>query len=146
MGPTICYGLLCISICSNWLSQTVNKYKIITIFLFLLSLISGVFFNYIAPYSILTVALLIASAYLYFNVPQFKWSGFLILLILSLLLALHIFPGFNNYNIFKNIELSSDSIPYSLFLNFDKAASGFVILFFQTSLIKKYYKIGRAHV
>ena len=39
-------------------------------------------------------------------------------------LALHIVPGFNNIPIVLNETIKSDSIPYSLFFNYDKALAG----------------------
>jgi membrane protease YdiL (CAAX protease family) len=43
-------------------------------------------------------------------------------------LALHIVPGFNNIPIVLNETIKSDSIPYSLFFNYDKALAGVFLI------------------
>ena len=106
-----------------------------------MSLLSGIIYDYVAPYSFFTAALLFLSSYIYFENKKFKWIGFAILYLISVLLALHLFPGFHNYNIIKNIQLTDNSMNYSLYLNFDKAMAGFIILTFQKDLINSFSQL-----
>ncbi|OQB39866.1 MAG: hypothetical protein BWY04_01505 [candidate division CPR1 bacterium ADurb.Bin160] len=141
MEPLICYGLLSISICSNWVNCKFNQYKQITLSLFVLSLLSGIIYGYVAPYSFFIAAFLFLASYIYFENKKFKWIGFAVLSLISILLALHLFPGFHNYNIVKNIQLTDNSLNYSLYLNFDKAMAGFIILTFQKDLINSFSQL-----
>jgi len=52
-------------------------------------------------------------------------------------LFMHLAPGFINARIASGIKLTPDSIPYSLYLNFDKAIAGFIILWLGFSSINK---------
>jgi len=41
-------------------------------------------------------------------------------------------PGFNNLQIYQNVQFAADSVPFSMYLNFDKTLVGlFIILFFK---------------
>ena len=50
------------------------------------------------------------------------------IVLLSLALGLHLFPGFHNPLIVEHVRLGSDTLPYTLRLNFDKAVIGLFIL------------------
>lgn len=52
----------------------------------------------------------------------------LITIAISLGLAIHYFPGFNNIPILKNATISKGAYPYSLYLNFDKPFIGIFVL------------------
>lgn len=52
----------------------------------------------------------------------------LAVVILAWLIALHIFPGFRNPIIVNKVLISSDGVPYTKYLNFDKTALGILIL------------------
>ena len=53
-----------------------------------------------------------------------------VFVIISLLLGLHLVPGFNPDRILHNEILSADALPYTLYLNIDKAVVGIFILGF----------------
>ena len=53
------------------------------------------------------------------------WSG---LVALCLLLATHAAPGFNNILILDEVSLSPNSIPFTLYANYDKALIGLALL------------------
>lgn len=53
--------------------------------------------------------------------------GFLIFFI-SILLFLHLIPGFNNFLIIDAVNVSDNGIPYSLYVNFDKLLVAFSLL------------------
>lgn len=48
--------------------------------------------------------------------------------LLALALALHLLPGFDNPVVVRDVRLGADAAPYTLYLNFDKAAAGLVLL------------------
>lgn len=54
----------------------------------------------------------------------------IVVFILSLLLCFHKIPGFLNWQIASNIQLSHDAVPFPLYLNFDKTLIGLFILGF----------------
>ncbi len=59
-----------------------------------------------------------------------------------LLLAVHLVmthtaPGFHNLQVLSEVKTSADAIPYSLYLNFDKAALGFLLFLFAAPRITK---------
>ncbi|HLB33666.1 MAG TPA: CPBP family intramembrane glutamic endopeptidase [Chthoniobacterales bacterium] len=51
-----------------------------------------------------------------------------VILILSIGLGIHFFPGFHNLQVLNNIHISSDGIPFNLYLNFDKTIVGVFII------------------
>ena len=57
-------------------------------------------------------------------------------LILSVLLATHLIPGFNNWKIIDNLFFSEISQPYSMYLNMDKTFVGLIILGLGFPLVK----------
>ncbi|NIQ00499.1 MAG: CPBP family intramembrane metalloprotease, partial [Nitrospinaceae bacterium] len=58
------------------------------------------------------------------------------ILLMAGLLSLHRLPGFDNWRVIKNLQLSPDSLPYSLYFNFDKTLIGLFILAFGQTLIR----------
>ena len=52
-------------------------------------------------------------------------------------LFMHLAPGFINVRVASGIKLTPDSMPYSFYLNFDKAIAGFIILWLGFSSINK---------
>ena len=136
MGIYLTYGVLCCAMGSNWISERFNRNKIITVILFLTSLVSGIVFGYVELYSGATAFLLFCMAYLYFEKTGIRWFGVVVFTIMTVMLAAHKFPGFHNYNVVKDIKITADSMKYSLYFNFDKGMAGFFILFFLKDLIK----------
>lgn len=54
----------------------------------------------------------------------------LLTLLLALALAVHAVPGYDNPLLLKDVRLSTESMPYTLYANFDKALVGIVLLVF----------------
>lgn len=86
---------------------------------------------------------LFAGVCYYANKVTGRWSWLLAcaVLLVSLAFGLHIIPGFYNLAIVENIKLAPDSIPYSLWLNFDKALVGLFILGFLHPLVSTRYDV-----
>jgi uncharacterized protein len=55
-------------------------------------------------------------------------ASLIAVVVLALLLALHRLPGFHNPQVLNAVRFSADSAPFSLWLNFDKAAAGLLLL------------------
>jgi membrane protease YdiL (CAAX protease family) len=49
-------------------------------------------------------------------------------IILSLFLMAHLVPGFDNVKVYDKVRFSADSLPFSMYLNFDKPFVGIVIV------------------
>lgn len=65
--------------------------------------------------------------------PRFLFFG--VAIMLSLALAFHLMPGFNNWQLASNLHLSPRAYPYSLWLNFDKPLIGIFVLALSLPLI-----------
>lgn len=59
-----------------------------------------------------------------------------IVVITGLGLSFHFLPGFLNWKIVANMQLSPDALPYSFYFNFDKPCSGFFVLALSLPLIQ----------
>jgi membrane protease YdiL (CAAX protease family) len=64
-------------------------------------------------------------------------------ILLSLALALHAFPGFNNPLIIENIKLSVSSAPFTQYANFDKASVGLFLLLFFCPRVSSVRELGQ---
>ena len=53
-----------------------------------------------------------------------------IFLFMGVALSNHLLPGFNNLIVFDKIQFSSDSTPFTMYLNFDKTLVGIFIYLF----------------
>jgi len=112
------------------------------------TLISGVFFNAIDLIGLGVITLLMFMSY-YTKRPSNKCSDNLwhkgintvvtVLVIISCIaLAAHLLPGFNNLQVLNNAEKSINSLPFSLYLNFDKPMILFILLMlYPTVLLNK---------
>lgn len=61
--------------------------------------------------------------------------------LISFGLITHLLPGFHNWNLVKNLQISKDGVPYSLFLNFDKPFIGFFPLALALPLLESRFQI-----
>jgi len=136
----ITYGLLMLSIISLWkpiTPQFNNRIKLWVI-LFLLSLMFALFWDFIQPISLLPI-LLFAIACKFMNQKTNNWLKKIILAFIITLIAIgfigHFIPGFSNPILISNVMISKNAIPYTQFLNFDKALVGLFIIAFGTQLL-----------
>jgi len=136
------YGLLMLSIATLWIpadfdNLLMKKMKLWSI-PFILSLIFGIIFGFVQIIAYIPIALLGAACYLAGKESIHKkikiMSGLFILLLSGGLMA-HIVPGFSNFNIISKLVISKDAIPYTQYLNFDKAVVGLFILAFTHKLL-----------
>jgi membrane protease YdiL (CAAX protease family) len=136
MEVFLTYVVLSLAIASLWMGERVNKYKSVSIFLFLVAFASGVFFKKVEYYTFIFVIIMLFISWKYSANLKFKLLAGIVFLVVSALCMFHLVPGFHNLNIVNQFQLENDSIPYTLYLNFDKALVGFTFLFFFKDLIK----------
>ena len=131
----ISYLLLLISILSLWIKQDIKVWGVIAAF----SMVCGVISDRIAITGIASILIL---GLLYYTVNRIdlklpvRATVSVLAIILSVLLATHFIPGFNNWKIIDNVSLSEISQSYSMYLNMDKTFVGLIILGLGFPLVK----------
>jgi membrane protease YdiL (CAAX protease family) len=125
------------------------------------TLISGLFYNAIDLVGLGVVTLLLAMSY-YANKISTKpssnpsnklWNRRIntvittLVIISCIALAAHVLPGFNNLQVLSNVEKSINSMPFTLYLNFDKPMILFALLVLYPALLisKKPITLFKAH-
>lgn len=99
----------------------------------LITLLLGLYDKVINLESILFISLFSFLTYLYFNHPFFKnykKASFIGILIFLLAFQFHLVPGFSNLLAINQIKLSCSSVPFSMYLNFDKVMSALIFYVF----------------
>jgi membrane protease YdiL (CAAX protease family) len=135
------YVLLGLSICAVWLPafQLGARKLAPWIVLFIASVILALTSDVLKPIAALELALFVAcAAYSRYagSSGTGRWPRALALVatgLLALVMAMHLLPGFNNPIVISSVSFSSDSAPYTQYLNFDKAAVGLILLAFLCS-------------
>lgn len=118
----------------SMLSLLLSNNKLIGMSFFLIAVTAGLFFNKLTFSSIPIITIFLFICYLIKNKSQNHYISIsltLLLVIFSIGLSIHMIPGFNNLRLLDNIVISSNTIPYTLWLNFDKPliAIGFLWIF-----------------
>jgi membrane protease YdiL (CAAX protease family) len=132
---SISYLLLLFSILSLWIKQEIKIWGAITA----ASLVCGVISDRVDIIGVIPIVIL-CLLYHTVNSANIKFlirttSGVLAI-ILSVMLAAHLIPGFSNWKILDNVSLTETSLPYSMYLNMDKTLVGLTILGLGYPLIK----------
>ena len=131
----ISYFLLLLSILSLWIKQDIKIWGTITV----ASLVCGVISNRIDIIGIISIVIL---CLLYHTVNRINLILFIrvasgvLAIILSVMLAAHLIPGFNNWKVVDSVSLTETSLPYSMYLNMDKTLVGLAILSLGFPLVK----------
>ena len=131
----ISYFLLLISILSLWIKKDIKIWGTITA----ASLICGVISDRIDIIGIISIVIL---CLLYHTVNRINLILFIrvtsgvLAVILSVMLAAHLIPGFNNWKVADSVSLTETSLPYSMYLNMDKTLVGLAILGLNFPLVK----------
>jgi len=137
----ISYFLLLISILSLWIKQDIKIWGTITA----ASLVCGVVSDRIDIIGIISIVIL---CLLYHTVNRINLILFIrvtsgvLAIILSVMLAAHLTPGFNNWKVVDSVSLTETSLPYSMYLNMDKTLVGLAILGLGFPLIKSLKEWG----
>lgn len=72
---------------------------------------------------------------------QKRWQKLvrhIVVILLSLALSLHLLPGFDNWQLLDQVEVSAQSRPFSLYLNLDKPLVFFLLLLLLPDLTGRY--------
>ncbi|PKH87866.1 CPBP family intramembrane glutamic endopeptidase [Colwellia sp. Bg11-28] len=125
------------------------------------TLISGLFYNAIDLVGLGVVTLLLAMSYYAKKIstkpssnPSNKlWNRRIntvitaLVIISCIALAAHLLPGFNNLQVLNDVEKSINSMPFTLYLNFDKPMILFVLLMLSPALLisQKPITLSKAH-
>lgn len=131
----ISYFLLLISILSLWIKQDIKIWGTITA----ASLVCSVISDRIDIIGIISIVIL---CLLYHTVNRINLILFIrvtsgvLAVILSVMLAAHLIPGFNNWKVVDRVSLTETSLPYSMYLNMDKTLVGLAILSVSIPLVK----------
>jgi membrane protease YdiL (CAAX protease family) len=59
-----------------------------------------------------------------------RWLSMGIFLVIGVAMSNHLLPGFNNLLVIDRLQFSSDSAPFTMYLNFDKTVVGILIYLF----------------
>jgi hypothetical protein len=123
------YLLLLLAIIAGWLTETR-----ISLFILGIAVAAGIALGRLTPISIIWIGALGLTIWLptKFRLHVLaRWFCFAVFLTLALAMSIHLLPGFNNLIVYQNIQFSPDSIPFTMYLNFDQTLVGlFIFLFF----------------
>lgn len=95
-----------------------------------IALVLGLLSQIIKPIALIPIFSLAALLY-YSQVTKInllRFFSYSLILLLSIGLASHLFPGFYNLKVIDHVYISKNAIPYTLYLNFDTAIVGIFIL------------------
>ncbi|MCT6699502.1 CPBP family intramembrane glutamic endopeptidase [Rheinheimera sp. 4Y26] len=109
-------------------------------FSFAAALVAALLFERLAPLTFATLLFAFALLYWLKNGGQ-RWQQVArhsLVIVLSLLLSLHLLPGFENWLQLDHIQLSEQSRPFSLYLNLDKPIVFFLLLLLLPDLPGRY--------
>ena len=121
------FGLVFLSLWSRWIIPLSGFWYIPAIVSAVIATTASLISNTALTSSVIVIALTIlveknAIAHSAMN-KFFK----ILLVLLCVVLALHIVPGYHNINIVHNTVIKNNSVPYSFWLNYDKALAGLVL-------------------
>lgn len=130
---TLCFFALAMSFVSLWIRKSVWIWGSFLVIAYGLAWQSNIV-QWISLIPILT--LLICHEILKKDVPRAaRFLLFCVAIGVSLALAFHFLPGFNNWQIASQLCISPGAYPYNLWLNFDKPFIGLFVLAFALPLI-----------
>lgn len=128
----LAYGFLFLTILSCF--ATANR--IVPVSLLILSGFAALFFNVVSFVGAFAIAGFYALTGLFFRRRGLSVLNILMMLaiiISTILFAFHMVPGFYNILLLERVSLSGSSVPFSMYLNFDKVMVG-LILFINSKL------------
>ncbi len=138
---SLCFFSLAMSILSLWIRKTPILWGTFLVIAIILAWQAHVITSIaLIPIGILFFCQLCLKGNIY---KPLRYILFGIIVIVSLALAFHFLPGFNNWSLVKDMKLSPDALPYSLYLNFDKPFMGIFVLAFSLPLLTTKEKWGQ---
>lgn len=130
---TLTYTLLSLTVLSLWLPwrfwlpRPVEAWHLLLALAIVCALIAGV----LQPIGLVSIAILLAACVAFGrarprSAPHLV-SG-VVLFVISLMLIAHVAPGFSNLRIQSGVVISPGAVPYTQYLNFDKALVGICLI------------------
>lgn len=128
------YGLLFLTVVSLWLPKCkgVELWPLVLAF----SVVCGLASERLTIVGLIFIGLFFCFVYVASSEntrKSFKFLSSFGVLVLGAFMGLggvHVLPGFNNLKVLNSVFISSDAVPFSLYLNYDKTAVGIAILGF----------------
>jgi membrane protease YdiL (CAAX protease family) len=125
------YALLAIAICAVWLPSLSIKGHAVAPWsvLYVAAVTAALAARIVDPIGAAVLALLAGSA-----IQSTRTTGWPAALLtsaavaLALALSLHLAPGFHNPTLFLREQISTDGVPFTQYLNFDKGSVGLIFL------------------
>lgn len=136
INSTLCYVFAYISVALLWIPKRLSP-PLWSVAL-LLCIMLGLMSRRLELIALVPVLILAGATYYSGRMP--KLGAWFMLAQLAILfvgfgLLTHRFPGFNNLKLIDHVLLSSNAIPYTMYLNLDKAMVGILILGLSQQLI-----------
>jgi membrane protease YdiL (CAAX protease family) len=99
---------------------------------------AAVLFGMVQPVGIAALAVMALLAWICSSDPDgFRGvAAHLAFLVVAVLLALHLVPGFQNPVLLGPVTFTPDAVPFKMYLNFDKAAVGFALVLLYAPLVR----------
>ncbi len=97
------------------------------------AILAGLYFHRLEPIALASLFSLAFALWLATRPKLPNWAKGMIhvgALLLTLTLFQHLAPGFHNRLVFDRVRFSSDAVPFTMYLNFDKTLAGLLICFF----------------
>lgn len=126
---------LAISFLATWCSKKSTVLGALFAISYFIAIISGV----AEIWTLLPITALAGSIYLWSRQKgeMIRLFLFLLTILLSYPFISHLFKGFHNWNILRNVQISRDSAPFNLWINFDKPLPGFFLLALSIPLLNR---------
>lgn len=144
MGVFLTYALLMLSIIALWFRRSFFKARLkLSHLLLLLAAGLGFYFQLLNFYGLAIVLVMVIILGYKDRIPN-NAIFIAVTLTVASLFFLHKIPGFNNYKLIPEMVISKNAIPFTMYLNFDKALVGIFILSFYTEFapgFKEWLKI-----
>ncbi len=130
---TLCFFAFAMSFISLWIRKTAWMWGSFLLIAYVLAFQAKI----VTWISLIPILILFfCHFFLKKDLPKSVWFLLICVAIgVSLALAFHLLPGFNNWKIASNLCLSSGAYPYNLWFNFDKPFIGLFALAFTIPLI-----------
>ncbi len=137
------FGLLFLTVTSLWLPKVkgnrVWPYGVV------LTLLMGFINQQLSFLAVVSILALIGLLLLFKKLESHRLFQVVVgafTMTLSVLLAMHLIPGFSNMAILQQVQISDDGIPFTLWLNIDKTLVGICIIGITLELTTRVKQLG----